>query len=532
MAPDAAVRQLEPIEIGLAGAMLARAFWDGPLIGLLAPDPARREEVSRWFFEANARYGLLYGDVWAVVGADDAVRGCAIWWAPEHVEPDEERSTLSGLADGPLVVGPSGWARLRQLSSFTSVLHHRVAPDRHWYLSVLGVEPALQGHGIGSRVMGPILDRLDAEGLPAYLETAVARNVAFYRRHGFEIGAEATDPSRGIVVRAMRRDPQTRPSSEQGSITLRARVAGDDAGIVEIHTRQEADSQPLTIARYRAELAETVADRQGEQWVAVEADRVVGVGGVAPAWWTGQPGIYAGQLRIDESHWRQGIGTRLYVLLRSRLIALKATRLLSWVRVDAVNGRRFAEHHGFRETGEVVEDGRLHLPEANTVTYEGLEERLRRAGLRIASLAELGTEDEAFLRALQHLWADSGEGPPAPERLRDAFPSWRREVLHASGLSPETHWVALDGERPVGMTFLKRLSKDAAENDYTGVASTHRGRGIAQALKLRAIAWARQHGVRWFYTSSELRNTPMLAINKRLGYQPGVRRLQVAQDVP
>src|SRR5207302_4822019 len=121
---------------------------------------------------------------------------------------------------------------------------------------------------------------------------------------------------------------------------------------------------------------------------------------------------------------------------------------------------------------------------------------------------------ELFLRALQRLWADSGEEPPDPEPLRPSFPSWQQGVLHASGLSPETHWVALDGDRPVGMTFLKRLSEDAAENDYTGVASTHRGRGIAPALKLRAIAWARQHGVSWVYTSSEVGNTRMIAINR------------------
>ena len=108
--------------------------------------------------------------------------------------------------------------------------------------------------------------------------------------------------------------------------------------------------------------------------------------------------------------------------------------------------------------------------------------------MRIASLAELGRDDELFLRDLQRVSADSGDGPPDPEQVGASFASWRRQVLDAAGMSPETHWVALDGDRPVGMTFLKRLSDDAAENDYTGVASTHRGRGIAPALKLRAIA--------------------------------------------
>ena len=321
------------------------------------------------------------------------------------------------------------------------------------------------------------------------------------------------------------------------TVVLRPRASGDEARIVEIYNQQEGDSLPLTLARYQAEHRPRsehpqAADRQGEEWVALDKDRLVGVGGFSPAWWTGNPAIYAVEIRVDPGWWREGIGTRLYDQLRSRLLPREATRVVSWVRADADNARCFAARHGFRETGQVIQEYRLYVPEAETGDPEGVEERLRREGLRIASLAELGRNDELFLRALQWLWADSGDEPPDPDSLRCSFPSWRRGVLDAVGLTPETHWVALEGDRPVGMTFLKRLSEDAAENDYTGVAATHRGRGIATALKRRAIAWARQHGVSWFYTSSEMGNARMIAINRRLGYQPGVRRLEVARDLP
>ena len=69
----------------------------------------------------------------------------------------------------------------------------------------------------------------------------------------------------------------------------------------------------------------------------------MGVGSFHPAWWTGDPGISAVEVRVDPSRWRQGIGTRLYELLRSRLMTREATRLVSWVRADAANARRFAE---------------------------------------------------------------------------------------------------------------------------------------------------------------------------------------------
>ena len=271
--------------------------------------------------------------------------------------------------------------------------------------------------------------------------------------------------------------------------------------------------------------------------MAVAGDRVAGVGSFDTAWWTGQPGIYAVDVRVDPGHARQGIGTRLYDALRSRLLQQGAARLTGWVRADTADGRCFAVKLGFRETGQVVQEYRLEVAAADTRTFDGIEERLGAEGLRIASLADLGTEDTAFLQALQRLWADSGDEPPDPDGLRRSFDSWRRSVVDGAGLSPETHWVALDGDaaasrRPVGMTFLKQLSDDAFENDYTGVASTHRGRGIATALKLRALSWARGRGVRWFHTSSEVSNMAMIRINTRLGYRSGARRLEVGRDLP
>ena len=43
--------------------------------------------------------------------------------------------------------------------------------EPHWYLALLGVDPALQGRGFGPHLMQPVLDRCDSDRLPAYLET-------------------------------------------------------------------------------------------------------------------------------------------------------------------------------------------------------------------------------------------------------------------------------------------------------------------------------------------------------------------------
>jgi ribosomal protein S18 acetylase RimI-like enzyme len=77
----------------------------------------------------------------------------------------------------------------------------------HWYLAILGTDPSAQGRGLGSAMMGPILEGCDREGLGAYLESSKERNVDFYARHGFRVTGERRLP-RGPRLWPMWRDPR------------------------------------------------------------------------------------------------------------------------------------------------------------------------------------------------------------------------------------------------------------------------------------------------------------------------------------
>jgi RimJ/RimL family protein N-acetyltransferase len=52
------------------------------------------------------------------------------------------------------------------------------------------------------------------------------------------------------------------------------------------------------------------------------------------------------------------------------------------------------------------------------------------------------------------------------------------------------------------------------------VLRSHRGRKIAQALKVLAARYARQAGVRRISTHNDSLNAPILRINQKMGYQP------------
>jgi len=57
----------------------------------------------------------------------------------------------------------------------------------HYYFEFMGVEPAFQGQGHGSRLLAEAVRRADAAGVGCYLETATRRNVALYERFGFQV---------------------------------------------------------------------------------------------------------------------------------------------------------------------------------------------------------------------------------------------------------------------------------------------------------------------------------------------------------
>jgi ribosomal protein S18 acetylase RimI-like enzyme len=177
---------------------LARAFDDDPLTMWLFPhDAARRRKLPR-LFRSLLRAALPLGEVyWA-----DEGRSAAIWNPPGTFPMGWAADTRLGLATTGLI-GVRILTRAQGLLYFAT--HHPKEP--HWYLQMLGTDPQWQGHGAGSAIIAPVLERCDDEGARIYLESSKKQNIPFYERHGFTVTGEIRVP-RGPVVWAMWRDPR------------------------------------------------------------------------------------------------------------------------------------------------------------------------------------------------------------------------------------------------------------------------------------------------------------------------------------
>jgi ribosomal protein S18 acetylase RimI-like enzyme len=97
--------------------------------------------------------------------------------------------------------------RLPRASRVQRAMEKRHPHEPHLYVRTVGVRTALQGQGVGSMLMQPILERADSARLPTYLEASTERSAALYERLGFRHMGAFELPDGGPPVWPMRRSP-------------------------------------------------------------------------------------------------------------------------------------------------------------------------------------------------------------------------------------------------------------------------------------------------------------------------------------
>lgn len=143
------------------------------------------DPVERWLWPEPWQYLTHFPSFVAAFGAGatmstlDGFAAVAMWIAP-GLEVDGER-IVAVLGQ---TVAPERHADTFAVLEQMDELHPN---GPHWYLPWLAVDPPYQGKGLGGRLLDRGLARVDADHLPAFLETPNPATVAFYERHGFSV---------------------------------------------------------------------------------------------------------------------------------------------------------------------------------------------------------------------------------------------------------------------------------------------------------------------------------------------------------
>jgi ribosomal protein S18 acetylase RimI-like enzyme len=144
------------------------------------------------------------GESFALGTADaiDGLAGVALWLPPGVTSDEEPLGTLFERT-APASIQQDLAGVFEQMASF----HPR---EPHWYLPLIGVDPARQGQQLGDKLMDHSLARCDADRLPAHLESSNPRNLGFYQRHGFEILGKIQVGSSPTIVPMLRKPREHR----------------------------------------------------------------------------------------------------------------------------------------------------------------------------------------------------------------------------------------------------------------------------------------------------------------------------------
>jgi GNAT superfamily N-acetyltransferase len=196
-------RQAGPNDLDLAADTLALAFGADPAWSWVFADPTRRTEQLHAVWGLLLRASVHHRWIWITPGA-----GAVTQWVPpgaEELTPGEELA-LGRLVDG--LLGPDVWRATALFEAFDAA---RPTGTDHYYLSLFGTRPEQRGRGLGMALLAHNLRQVDAEGMPAYLESTNPANLERYRSVGFVDTGEIALPDGGPVVTTMWREPRTAP---------------------------------------------------------------------------------------------------------------------------------------------------------------------------------------------------------------------------------------------------------------------------------------------------------------------------------
>lgn len=161
-----------------AAETLARAFQAESGWSYVIPDPKKRAQrltgAFHLFLRDEHRKGAVFGT--------DGLEAVTLWRGPGHAHDsvwDRARLIIPFLQQlrGSILRG----------LEVADLIEKHLPAEPCWYLHYAGCDPSFQGKGFGGAAIRAGLELADADGLPAYLETADEHNIGMYQRFGFEV---------------------------------------------------------------------------------------------------------------------------------------------------------------------------------------------------------------------------------------------------------------------------------------------------------------------------------------------------------
>jgi mycothiol synthase len=257
------------------------------------------------------------------------------------------------------------------------------------------------------------------------------------------------------------------------------------------------------------------------QRVVAEAEGgIVGYANYGESDWAYVPGKYFVDVEVSPDKQRKGYGAALYDHVVAALADRDPLFLTTDTREDKPDFIRFLTKRGFEP---VMRYAASHLdPQTfDFERFEGVEKRVKESGIEIVNVPDLPARDPDWKRHWYDLEIECWMDVPLPEPPTAGRFEEFESRFDSPNYDANAHFIAIDDGRYVGLTgmWISIAEKHKLYTGLTGVVRSHRRRGIATALKVNGIRYARDYGATVVETDNE-ENNPMYNLNLDLGFVP------------
>ncbi|HSM55033.1 MAG TPA: GNAT family N-acetyltransferase [Candidatus Sulfomarinibacteraceae bacterium] len=249
--------------------------------------------------------------------------------------------------------------------------------------------------------------------------------------------------------------------------------------------------------------------------------------------YTYHPQKYHCNIYVHPQHDAGDVRPAVFQQIMERLADEDLIAIQSGMLDDKPHALQFFEEYGFRPIAE-EKLSKLDVTAFNPDDYGAVLQRVRHAGIKIETLRRLIDSDPGWQRKLYDLDVTVNRDIPSTgEKHYPEFEEWIPWRLEAPTFDPDAWFIALDGDHYVAQSQ-GNINRDSQPVQFiTGVTTVrrpYRRLGIATALKIHAIRFAKQQGVQEIFTTNDSQN-PMYQLNLKLGFQPLPSWLRVEKEL-
>ncbi|MHA2115908.1 MAG: GNAT family N-acetyltransferase [Candidatus Thorarchaeota archaeon] len=164
--------------------ILVNAFWDDPLNLYFIPESENRRKLFSDYLHVRLKFAVRYGEVYST---SPNFEGIAAWFPPGKSDLTYFRLLRVGFLGLIRLLGMKTVSRMNRVGSHGTKIRKQYLPEPHWHLFPIAVDPKHQKKGFASALMRPMLDKIQSQGLPCFLETLNEDYVSLYEHYGFEV---------------------------------------------------------------------------------------------------------------------------------------------------------------------------------------------------------------------------------------------------------------------------------------------------------------------------------------------------------